>query len=94
MDITLDTNKGFAGLVTGHETNRLWLNCQHCLGCLERAGRGTAAAVAQQEVTRMWLSPPSGRREGTTCRNRGQLADGLVWVLTLHDPLGALEALH
>lgn len=39
----------------GHETNCLWLNCQHCLGCLERARRGTAAAVAKLEATGMWL---------------------------------------
>ena len=77
MDMTLDTNTGFAGLVTGHETNCLRLNCQHCLGCLERAGRGTAAAVAQQEVTRMWLIHHQGAEKEQHAETEGSWQDGV-----------------
>lgn len=75
VDMTLDTNKGFAGLVTGHETDCLRLNCQHCLGCLERAGHGIAAAVAQQEVTRMWLIHHQGSEKEQHAETGGSWQD-------------------
>lgn len=54
MDVTSDCKQKFRWL-KGHETNCLWLNWQPCLGRLERAGHGTAAAAAKLEVTRMRL---------------------------------------
>lgn len=92
VHMTLDTNKGSAGLVTGHETNCLRLNCQHYLGSLKELD------VGQQQLlpNKKWLGcgwfTIRAQRRNNMQKPGAAGRTGLVWVFDPSWPSGSAWA--